>query len=630
MAAIRSPSLHLRRLRQILGVIVVALGVVALMDALRGRFLLTGINTLLMALLLWARWRVGQQLNERIIGVVVAILMGGLCVLIANDQGLYDEGILAYPALLIFTGMYGSRRLLFGLTALMAVFMGALFWLDLGGTLPSAPLALSPVRPITITLILVVVAFFISILASDLRRTMQALEVEKQALEESNERIAVLAHHDSLTGLPNRMLAMDRLDRLLHLARRDARLLAVLFLDLDNFKTINDSLGHAAGDALLVQVATRLEASVRDSDTVARISGDEFLILLGHVEREEDLAPTATRIMQALEPSFTLDGLDVTVTASVGIAIAPRDGAECDTLFKHADLAMYRAKGAGRNAFRFFDASMNENAMEQLRIASGLRAALAVGELQVHYQPQFELDSGRVVGAEALLRWQHPELGNVPPDRFIPVAERSGLIHELGRWVLQQACRDAAAWRRSGIGDVNVAVNVSALQFHRNHLERDVADALAASGMPAHGLTLEITESLLVADAANLRGILQRLADSGVKIAIDDFGTGYSNLGYLRRFAIQRLKVDRSFVLQMASNSHDEGLVRAIIEMGHCLGMQVIAEGVESLAILERLQAFGCEYGQGLHWSPAMPASAFGTYLRSHPDARPSGFTSLH
>ena len=396
----------------------------------------------------------------------------------------------------------------------------------------------------------------------------------------------MLAHRDTLTQLPNRTLAKDRLEQLLLQARRDQRMVAALYLDLDNFKTVNDSLGHAVGDELLCLVAERLGSGLRDGDTVARLSGDEFLILLGNVHSEEAVAASARQVLQLLARPFPLQGLDVVVTTSLGIAVAPRDGSDVDELLKNADLAMYRAKDSGRNAFRFFDASMNENVVEHLHMASGLRTALAHGELQVHYQPQFDLHSGRIIGAEALVRWKHPTLGFVPPGKFIPVAERTGLINEVGTWVLHRACLDAQAWRQQGLGALTVAVNVSPLQFHRDNIEREVANALAACQLPADALELELTESLLVADAHHLSEVLQRLRAQGVQIAIDDFGTGYSNLAYLQRFAVHRLKIDQSFVRRMGSSTHDEGIVRAIIEMAHCLGLQVVAEGVEDAAML--------------------------------------------
>jgi len=288
-------------------------------------------------------------------------------------------------------------------------------------------------------------------------------------------------------------------------------------------------------------------------------------------------------------------------------------------LLKHADMAMYRAKESGRNTFLHFAPDMAGDAVEHLKIASRLRLAIAQNELQLHFQPQIELRSGRITGAEALLRWQHPEWGLVSPARFIPIAERSGLITVIGDLVMQQACQAASAWRAQGLGELVVAVNVSPLQFQRGNLETVVSAALSNAGLPTSALELELTESSLLADAQHLSTALQRLSATGVHITIDDFGTGYSNLGYLHRFAVDRLKIDQSFVRRMCTNPHDEGLVRAIIEMAHCLDLQVVAEGVEDAATLARLSGFGCEFGQGFHWSPALPMDAFVAFVRAHP-----------
>ena len=427
-------------------------------------------------------------------------LMVGLVALMAANEGLFDEAALALPAILIFAGMLGSRRLFTLLVACTQAALVLLFVLHQIGLLPHSPAAVDLQRLILMSAILGAISFFVWLLSHDLHRTMAKLESEKQALTESHARIEVLAHRDTLTQLPNRTLAKDRLEQLLQ-ARHGQGLVAVMFLDLDNFKTVNDSLGHAVGDELLCLVADRLGSRLRPSDTLARLAGDEFLILLGGLPHEEEIAVAAKQVMEELGRPFTLHGLDVVVTASLGIAVAPRDGQDVDALLKNADLAMYRAKDSGRNAFRFFDASMNENVVEHLHIASGLRTALAQEELQVHYQPQFDLRSGRIIGAEALMRWKHPVLGFIPPYKFIPVAERSGLITEVGAWVLHRACLDAQAWRAQGLGDLAVAVNVSPLQFHRDSIEREVAHALAACQLPASALELELTESLLVADA---------------------------------------------------------------------------------------------------------------------------------
>ncbi|WP_240125470.1 putative bifunctional diguanylate cyclase/phosphodiesterase [Thermomonas alba] len=607
-----------RRLRQVLWLLTGAFALVIGLNLADAAYATAGLEGAIIGLLLLALWLQRRHFHDAVTLTAASLLLG-LGVLVAHNQGLYDEAVLAFPALLLFAGMFGSRRLLLGLIVAVLAALLVLFWLHQSGRLPSVPkVPMDWRRPFVIGLIMTVTGLFVWMVVRDLEAILRQLEEEKAALEQSHAQIEILAQRDSLTDLPNRALAKDRLTHLLTQARRNGRMVAVMFLDLDNFKTINDSLGHIAGDALLCQVADTLRSCVRESDTVARLSGDEFLILLGDLPDEDAIIAAVANLTHRLGQAFQVEGVDVLVTASLGIAVAPRDGSDTDTLLKHADMAMYRAKDAGRNTFRFFDPSMNANLVEELHLTAALRSALGSEQLMLHYQPQIELASGRIVGAEALLRWKHPEYGWISPARFIPIAERSGLIHELGAWVLRQACLDAQSWRERGLGELGVAVNVSAAQFRRESLEHDIARALAASGLPAQALELELTESLLMADARHLANVLQRLSASGVKIAIDDFGTGYSNLGYLRNFAVDRLKVDQSFVRQMTRDSHAQGLVRAIIEMGHCLGLQVVAEGVEDAQTLAGLVDAGCERGQGFHWSPALPPQDFIAFVQGH------------
>ena len=494
-------TLQQRRVQQILWAVMAAFGIAALMSFSKGGYTSVALELVALALLgLAYRWNQRGEL-ARASQWMLATLIAGIFGLMAAGEGLYDEGTLAFPAILIFAGMFGSRRMLWVLMAWLQGALVLLFVLHQTGVIRAASAPVDLQRLVMMVAILAAIGFFVWLLTGDLHSTLAQLASEKEALAESHQRIDVLAHRDTLTQLPNRTLAKDRLEQLLLQARRDQRMVAALYLDLDNFKTVNDSLGHAVGDELLCLVAERLGSGLRDGDTVARLSGDEFLILLGNVHNEEAVAASARQVLQLLARPFPLQGLDVVVTTSLGIAVAPRDGSDVDELLKNADLAMYRAKDSGRNAFRFFDASMNENVVEHLHMASGLRTALAQEELQVHYQPQFDLRSGRIIGAEALLRWKHPVLGFIPPYKFIPVAERSGLINEVGAWVLHRACMDAQSWRAQGLGDLAVAVNVSPLQFHRDSIEHEVAHALAACQLPASALELELTESLLVADA---------------------------------------------------------------------------------------------------------------------------------
>ena len=394
--------------------------------------------------------------------------------------------------------------------------------------------------------------------------------------------------------------------------------MALLFLDLDDFKHINDSLGHPTGDELLRAVSHRLTSDLRAGDTVCRQGGDEFLILLGNVGHEDDIAEIGVKLLAQLTAPFVVDGHEISSSGSLGIALYPHDGSDFDELLKKADMAMYSAKSAGRNAMRYFDEGMNVGMQEHVQLVAGLRSALAQDELMLHFQPQFDLASGRIVGAEALLRWRHPKLGLVPPSRFIRVAEQSGLVVGIGAWVLREACRQMKAWHDLGLSDLVVCVNVSPVQFHRNGIELDIINALDASGLQARHLELELTESLLLQDSSAVSELLQRLRTLGVSLAIDDFGTGYSNLGYLKRFEVRRLKIDQSFIRRLPVDKHDEAIVRAIIQMANSLQLTTVAEGVESVEVLARLLDMGCTEGQGQHWSGALPAEEFLGFVRQH------------
>ena len=431
---------------------------------------------------------------------------------------------------------------------------------------------------------------------------------ERKAAEE---RAAYLAYYDVLTGLPNRSLVQDRLQQAVVNADRAATKVALLMVDLDRFKTINDSLGHSVGDRLLVEVAKRLKLCLRESDTLCRQGGDEFLILLPDLRDAEACVTHLARLTDGLAQPFRVDALELAITVSMGIAIYPDDGPDLGTLLKKSDMAMYRAKEAGRNTYRFFNEGMNDEAEERLAMHSNLRRALDAGQFVLHYQPQIEIASGRLVGAEALLRWNHPTLGLVLPGRFIPVAEESGLIVPIGEWVLREACREAANWQRQGMPDVVVAVNLSALQFKRGEIEMSVTRALDESGLDPALLELELTESILIHDTENVLATVMRLKHMGLKLSIDDFGTGYSSLAYLKRFKVDKLKIDQSFIRDLAKDSDDAAIVRAIVQMARSLGLRTIAEGVEDRHVLDHLRLYRCDEAQGYFFSRPVPAAKF-------------------
>ena len=461
-------------------------------------------------------------------------------------------------------------------------------------------------------------ALSISAVRNTLERTTHYVAVFSDITERkaSEARIAYLAQHDPLTGLPNRTLLQDRLDQALAHAVRHGSRIAVLFLDLDRFKTINDSLGHMTGDRLLQGVALRLSDCTRETDTISRQGGDEFLIVLTDVDGPDDAARVAEKILDRLGPPFDIDGQLLATSFSIGIALFPDDGKCAESLMKNADTAMYHAKESGRNTYRFFDEVMNINALERLQLENALRQALDNQEFCLYYQPQVNLASGRIIGVEALLRWFNGVLGGVPPSSFIPLAEECGLIVPIGRWVLHQACRQAKAWQAQGYAPIPVAVNLSAMQFRRADMVATVREALEASGLSPQWLELELTESLLMQSGAQVENTLAELKALGVRMSIDDFGTGYSSLAYLKRFPVDCLKIDRSFVNDLIDDPDDAAIVRAVIQLGRSLRLDVIAEGTETHEQLDVLRAEGCVAAQGYVFSPPLPAEALGDILR--------------
>jgi diguanylate cyclase (GGDEF)-like protein/PAS domain S-box-containing protein len=425
------------------------------------------------------------------------------------------------------------------------------------------------------------------------------------------------AQHDLLTNLPNRLLLNDRISQAISLAGRRKRSLAVLFLDLDRFKNINDSLGHAIGDELLQSVAKRLLAAVRTSDTVSRQGGDEFVILLSEIASPEGAATTAKKLLQSLTAAYLIGAQELHIGGSIGISVYPADGKDAGTLIKNADTAMYQAKEHGRNRFQFFTAEMNLKAVERQALESSLRRALDRNEFLLHYQPKVNLDTSAITGVEALIRWQHPERGLVPPSQFVPIAEDCGLILEIGRWALREACRQARAWQRAGLASLPMAVNVSAVEFRDKGFVEGVRKALSDAGLEARYLELELTEGVLMEDAASTASTLQELKKMGVHLAVDDFGTGYSSLSYLRRFPIDVLKIDQSFVQRITAEPDDSTIVSAIINMGRSLKRLVVAEGIETQEQRAFLQAQHCEQGQGYLFSRPLSAAEFADLLRA-------------
>jgi diguanylate cyclase (GGDEF)-like protein len=411
------------------------------------------------------------------------------------------------------------------------------------------------------------------------------------------------ASHDALTDLPNRVLFNDRLTQAISLAERQKKQLAVMYIDLDHFKKINDSLGHDIGDKLLQSVADRLKASVRRSDTISRLGGDEFLVLLSQVEHEEDAIFSARKILRALTVPYVINSNSLDVSVSIGVSAYPSDGQDAEGLINKADNALYEAKRNGRNAFQFFRREMHARLAERQSLEADLRCALGRNEFVLHYQPKLNLKTGLITGVEALIRWLHPQRGLVYPGQFVPVAEECGLIQSIGQWVLLEACKQARAWIDEGLGVVPVSVNVSATEFGAKDFLSGVRAVLIATGVEPKNLELELTESVLMHDAEAAVVTLVKLKAMGVQVAIDDFGTGYSSFTYLRRFQSDALKLDHSFVQEIAADPRDAAIVSAMINLGRSLEQRIVAEGVETSAQLEFLQLHGCGEGQGYYFS---------------------------
>ncbi len=421
-----------------------------------------------------------------------------------------------------------------------------------------------------------------------------------------------------MTGLASRSLLYDRLEQSLCYARRSGRVLAVLLLDLDRFKVINDSLGHEFGDNLLKAVALRLQQVIREADTAARFGGDEFVILLAEVADPDDVGMLAGRILRCLESPHLIDGKEVTVSASLGISLFPRDSDDGAILIRNADIAMYRAKREGGDSFSFFAPEMNQRAMEAMETENALRQALERNEFLLHYQPKVELATGRMIGCEALVRWLHPQRGMVSPNEFIPLAEETGLIVPMGTWVLTEACRQVRAWQDEGLPAVSVAVNLSARQFRAGNLPWLVGNVLRAHGLAPCWLELEMTESHVMDNPGRAIALMGELKDIGVRLSMDDFGTGYSSLASLSRFPIDHLKIDRSFVTDIVSNPHSATIAASIIDIAHRMQLQVIAEGVETEAQLGYLRKHGCDQIQGYFFSRPLSAHEFAALLRKN------------
>jgi diguanylate cyclase (GGDEF)-like protein len=532
-----------------------------------------------------------------------------------RSDGVRDESVLALPGILMFAAMLGSPRLFFALLSVMVVGILSMGYATQLGLLATQPMTNDFNSAALVIIVLSLVGFSVWLMSTDIRRVLKRLSRENQRVRESQAEIQKLVHHDALTGLPNRILARDRFQQALAKTSRGDSFVCMMFVDLDDFKSVNDSLGHQVGDKLLVEVAERLTRVLRSADTVARLGGDEFILLLESIDNKEQITTIASKINEAIARPYNIHDREIICTCSIGIAIAPADGQDFDTLLKNTDMAMYSSKELGRNHFRFFDDEMNTNAQKHMVLIADLRKAVSEQSLELYYQPKIDLQTGRVIGAEALMRWEHPEQGMIPPNIFIPLAEASGLIIEMGAWAVHKACEDCHQWNTMGFPDITVAVNTSPLQFKRGDIGQIVQQALLETRLTPWNLELEMTESLLIDDFELLKQTLANLKRIGVSFSIDDFGTGYSNLGYLKQFDVNSLKIDQSFVQRIKEDEQDVAIVGAIIQMASNLSLKTIAEGIEDHETAEFLRNMGCNQAQGFLWSKPVIESEFRRFL---------------
>jgi diguanylate cyclase (GGDEF)-like protein len=545
-----------------------------------------------------------------------------LFALAATGAGLFDLAILGYPTLIIFAAILGGVGLFLTLLSFVTLQCVLIVGLSLQGVITPHIPSTSWEHLIFTLVIFIVTGFSVYILVRDIKDLMTSLQGENIKVAQSRTQIQHLAHHDSLTNLPNRLYGETLFNLSLSECEENGLSLAILFIDLDNFKPINDALGHAAGDQLLKLLTQQITEILLPKQYLIRFGGDEFLVIAPINPQSNELTSLANSLIGQCASVFDIFQNQVTVSASLGTASAPKDGTDFKQLCRKADIAMYKAKQDGRNTYHHYDESLDKASENKFKMLQLLRPALSEQQFELHYQPIVDLKSGNINTLEALLRWPQPDGSMIPPDLFIPLAENSGLINQLGSWVVRQATQFCAQFcaqlRQQGHSDIRIAVNLSVMQFKDGQLQRTIESALYEAGLPPEALELELTESLLIDETEQIQKQLASLSKLGITIAIDDFGTGYSNLGYLRNFNASKLKVDRSFISPLCFSEHDESLVGAIINMAASLGLKTVAEGIEDEETLQKLLSLGCDIGQGYLWSKPLPENALIEYLLNH------------
>ncbi len=550
--------------------------------------------------------------------LVIITLMVSL--LILRYEGVKDVALLTYPGILIFSVMIGGGKLFRVLLTLMVAVILIVVVNNISGFYVNSSNVNIGYDAALILLILLTTAYSIWLWSNDLQLLFKKLEIENTKSKQSQKQIEYIAQHDALTNLPNRLLSKLRFEQDWLGAIRSRTSIALLYIDLDNFKEINDTLGHSAGDEFLKVISARLKRVVREVDTVSRQGGDEFLIIVKDIKDNRDIIAIAEKTIASVVRPVSLSNTLFECSGSVGISIYPDDGRDYETLLKKADLAMFHAKDKGKNNFQFYDKKLKKNLLKHLELVSELKVALCQKQFELYYQAKICLRSNSIIGAEALLRWNHPERGLIPPNDFIPAAEKSGLIIDIGRWVISKACRQCKQWQEKGFENTTVAVNVSPIQFAQDDIALLVSKILEKTKLKGNQLELEITESLLLNESEALNKTFNNIKQLGVKTSIDDFGTGYSNLKYLKHFDTSFIKIDQSFIRNMLDSNEDQAIVSAITQMAHSLNIEVIAEGVETKQAMNKLIDLGCDFAQGYYWAKPLPVEKFYKLLIDYRD----------
>jgi diguanylate cyclase (GGDEF)-like protein len=598
-------QIRIRRLMQICGVTLT--GLLFSTTVAKGITLLLFISGVISLVIAFTLAYKGKRVISAYILMWSMTIM--LSMLAITGAGLFDIAILGYPGVLIMAALLGSLRLFVSLLVFIIVQCVLIVWLATSGyMIPNTP-RVGWVHLVFILVIFLVTAYCIYVMVCDIKHLLQSFHSENEKVQRSKSEIQHLAHHDALTNLPNRLYGEELFNQLLKTCQKNEHKLALMFIDLDNFKPVNDALGHAAGDELLKKLSNRLVDVLPESHKIIRFGGDEFLVLAPYENDINFVNALANNIIENVTAEFEILANQISVSASIGVALAPHHGIDFKQLCRKADIAMYRAKEDGRNNYHYYDDSLDQDKSDQFELLQRLRQALNEQQFELYYQPIIDLGANNVTAFEALIRWPQSDGSMIGPDQFIPLAERSGLINELGRWVIRQACKDCALWRKQGYSKLTVAINLSVVQFKDGRLPSTIEESLAEFNLTGSALELELTESLLIEESEDIQMQLDALNGLDANIAIDDFGTGYSNLSYLRKFNAKTLKIDRSFISTQEQWKANKPLVKAIIQMAKSLGLSTVAEGIENEHVALCLDEIGCNKGQGYYWSPAVPSS---------------------